>query len=143
MTSYNWQQTDWPHFRYDLSEVQETLFVIAQKTGLIDGKLMHLAKNLQMEAMITCMIEEAVKTSEIEGEYISRPDVRSSIRNKLGLNPIQGPIHDKRAEGVIAMLLDARHTFGQPLGQNQLFNWHLMLLVSSTQADLRIACWRD
>ena len=76
----------WPAFRYDLSDIHTTLLSIAEKTGLISGKLSHLTENLQTEAMINLMVEEAVKTSEIEGEYISRPDVRSSIKNKLGLN---------------------------------------------------------
>jgi hypothetical protein len=31
------------------------------------------------------MVTEAIKTSAIEDEYLSRQDVMSSIRNKLGL----------------------------------------------------------
>lgn len=64
MTIYNWQQPDWPNFRYDLSTIYETLFSIAEKMGAISGKLTHLAKDLQTEAMIDLMVEEAVKTSE-------------------------------------------------------------------------------
>jgi hypothetical protein len=32
------------------------------------------------------MVWEAIKTSEIEGEYLSRLDVMSSIRHNLGLD---------------------------------------------------------
>jgi Fic family protein len=142
MTIYNWQQIDWPHFRYDLSQMQTTLLSIAEKTGFINGKLTHLAKNLQTEAMINFMIEEAVKTSEIEGEYINRPDVRSSIKNRLGLNQTAVRIHDKRAQGTVDLLFDVRNTFKQPLTSNQLFNWHLMLFSSSPNPNLKIACWR-
>ncbi len=142
MITYNWQQQDWPHFRYDLLKMQEMLLSIAQKTGLITGKLTHLNKDLRMEAMINFMIEEAVKTSEIEGEYISRPDIRSSIKNKLGLNKNTATVNDKRAQGVVEMLLDARNTFKQSLTENKLFNWHLMLFASSTNHNLKIACWR-
>jgi Fic family protein len=48
--TYNWQQPDWPHFRYDLSTIHETLLSIAEKTGLISGKLNNFAQNLQNEA---------------------------------------------------------------------------------------------
>src|SRR5258708_4139774 len=96
MKTYNWQQTDWPNFRYDLSHIYETLFSIAEKMGHISGRLDHLAKNLQTEAIVNLMVEEAVKTSEIEGERISRPDIRSSIKNKLGLNEEIVTVHDKR-----------------------------------------------
>ncbi|TAK78665.1 MAG: Fic family protein [Gammaproteobacteria bacterium] len=139
---YNWQQPDWPHFRYDLSTIHETLFAIAEKTGLISGKLTHLADNLQTEAMINLMIEEAVKTSEIEGEYISRLDVRSSIKNTLGLNQETVRVHDKRAQGVVEMMFDVRRTFKQSLTKAKLFDWHLMLLSGSFNPNLSIACWR-
>lgn len=104
MKKYNWQQPDWPNFQYDLSTIYETLFSIAEKTGLICGKLTHLPKKLQTEAMINLMVEEAVKTSAIEGEFISRPDIRSSIKNKLGLNPKHVPVHDKRAQGIVELM---------------------------------------
>lgn len=142
MITYNWQQSDWPHFQYDLSAIHGTLFSIAEKAGFISGQLTHLAKDLQTEAMINCMVEEAVKTSEIEGEYISRPDVRSSIKNKLGLNPKIVPVHDKRAQGIAELMCDVRDTFEQALTEIKLFDWHLMLLAGSFNPNLRIGCFR-
>lgn len=140
--TYNWQQTDWPTFQYDLSIIQEVLFSIAEKTGLIAGKLSHVAKNLQTEAMIDLMVEEAVKTSEIEGEFISRPDIRSSIKNQLGLNQKIAQIHDRRAQGIAELMIDVRNTFKQVLTETKLFDWHLMLLSGSPNPNLAIACWR-
>lgn len=143
MMIYNWQQPDWPNFRYDLSPLQGTLFSIAEKIGLISGKLSHLAQNLQTEAMINLMVEEAVKTSKIEGEYINRADVRSSIKNKLGLNQKIIPVHDKRAQGVAELMLDVRNTFKDPLTETKLCKWHLMLLAGSYNPNLKIGCWRS
>lgn len=140
--TYNWQQPDWPDFRYDLSTLHEALFSIAEKTGLIRGKLSHLAENLQTEAMINFMVEEAVKTSEIEGEYISRPDVRSSIKNQLGLNQEIVQVHDKRAQGAAELMLDVRNTFKQAITEAKLFDWHLMLLSGSFNPNLKMGCWR-
>jgi Fic family protein len=142
MKTYNWQQSDWPDFRYDLSTVHETLFSIAEKMGLISGKLGHLTENLQTEAMINLMVEEAIKTSEIEGEHISRPDIRSSIKNKLGLNQEIVQVHDKRAQGLAELMLDVRNTFKQPITETKLFDWHLMLLSGSFNPNLRIGGWR-
>ncbi len=142
MKTYNWQQPDWPNFHYDLSRIHDTLLVIAEKTGLINGILSHLGEDVQTETMINLMVEEAIKTSEIEGEYISRPDIRSSIKNKLGLNQGITRVHDKRAQGMAELMLDVRHTFKQPLTEEKLFDWHLMLLSASPNPNLRIACWR-
>lgn len=142
MKKYNWQQTDWPHFRYDLSLIHEKLLAIAEKNGLITGKMSHLNADLKMEALIHCMVEEAVKTSEIEGEYISRIDVRSSIRNQFGLNQKSMKVHDRRAQGVVELLMDVRATFQQSLTEEKLFDWHLMLLSGSFNPNLRVGYWR-
>jgi len=142
MKTYNWQQSDWPNFRYDLSAVENTLLSISEKMGFINGKLSHLTDNLQTEALINLIVEEAVKTSEIEGECISRPDVRSSIKNKLGLSKKLIRVHDKRASGIAELMFDVRDTFKQSLTEEKLFDWHLMLLGSSFNPNLRVGCWR-
>lgn len=142
MKTYNWQKNDWPHFRYDISTLHTTLQAIAEKSGLIRGTLAHLDEHQQSEALINLMVEEAVKTSEIEGEYLSRPDIRSSIKNKLGLNSSIHRVHDKRAEGIVEMMFDVRNTFKQPLSDTTLFEWHLMLLAMSSNQNLTIGSWR-
>lgn len=142
MTTYNWQQKDWPHFTYDLRPVEGQLFLIAEKMGLITGKLSHLSEQLQTDTLINLMVEEAIKTSEIEGEKINRPDVRSSIKNKLGLNPNFVPVHDKRADGIAELMLDVRNTFNESLTDIKLFEWHIMLFSSSYYSNLRIGTWR-
>lgn len=142
MNTYNWQQPDWPNFQYDINTIHESLISIAEKTGLISGKLAHLDNRLKTEALINLMVEEAVKTSQIEGEYLSRPDVRSSIKNRLGLIHKGAKVHDKRAQGVVEMMFNVRNTFSQPLTDITLFEWHLMLLSSSANPNLRIATWR-
>ncbi len=142
MSIWNWQQPDWPYFRYDLTDILDILMTISEKNGLINGKISHLSEKLKTEAMIDIMVEEAVKTSEIEGEYISRPDVRSSIKNRLGLNQNTVNVHDKRAQGIAELMLDVRKTFNEPLSDEKLFDWHLMLLSASPNQNLRVGAWR-
>lgn len=142
MHTYNWQQPDWPHFTYDLTDIQETLLLIAEKTGLIKGKLSLASQQLQAEAMLDLMVEEAIKTSEIEGEYISRPDIRSSLKNQLGLKPNIFNVHDKRAQGIAALMVDVRNTFNEPLSATKLFDWHVMLMSGSIKSNIQIGGWR-
>ena len=73
--TYNWQQKEWPDFTYDLHEIEEKLYSFSEKTGLISGILKSLPENTQMEAVVEVMVAEAIKTSEIEGEFLSRKDV--------------------------------------------------------------------
>jgi Fic family protein len=143
LMKYNWQQKDWPHFRYNPESVQEILFSITKKVGFISGMHSSLSEAIQTEIMVNLMVEEAVKTSEIEGEYISRLDIRSSIKNKLSLIPKDIKVHDRRAEGIAELMLDVRKTFNQTLTEDTILHWHLMLLASSLNPHLLIGRWRE
>ena len=100
LITYNWQQPDWPNFLYKLTDVEEMLFAFAEETGHINGVIKALPAPIQNEAIIDIMVAEAIKTSEIEGEYLSRRDVASSIRNNLGLNKTPVSVKDKLSQGV-------------------------------------------
>jgi len=138
---YNWQQRYWPNFTYDLSGLEDAFFLFAEKTGHIGGILKALPEAVQMEAIIEIMVAEAIKTSEIEGEYFSRKDVMSSIRNNLGLNKIKDPVLDKKAAGVSELMIDVRNTFRDTMTMETLFAWHKMLLGESAQ--IKVGEWRN
>ena len=91
---YNWQKPDWPEFQYSLFEIEDVLVTFAGETGHVTGLLKGLPHDIEMETIINLMVLEAIKTSEIEGEYVSRQDVASSIRNNLGLNSDAEKIKD-------------------------------------------------
>ncbi len=139
---YNWQQKDWTKFTYDLSEVEDDLLRYLEKTAHLSGILKALPEELRNEAVVDMMTVEALKTSEIEGEYISMNDVKSSIRNQLGLSPVPEPVHDRRAEGLGQMMAEVRRTFAENLTETHLFGWHTRLL--SYWQDLKsIGNWRQ
>lgn len=138
---YNWQQEDWPHFTYKLDDLEDVLFEIAERVGRASGLIQALPQNLQDEALIDMMLSEAIKTSEIEGEYLSRNDVMSSIRNNLGLNKKWERVNDKRAEGVAELMIEVRSTFDDPMSDQMLFNWHKMLMKGSRR--IIIGSWRE
>ncbi|HMH31907.1 MAG TPA: Fic family protein [Puia sp.] len=138
---YNWQQTEWPEFTYDLTGIEENLYSFSEKTGLISGILKSLPEDTQMEAIVEVMVAEAIKTSEIEGEFLSRKDVMSSIRNDLGLNLKNDQVVDKRSKGIGQLMIDIRETYQKKLNKEQLFSWHTMLL--STEKKIKVGAWRD
>ena len=137
---YNWQQKDWPEFNYSLDEVEDSLFDFASETGLISGMVNALSEEIKTEAIIDTMVAEAIKTSEIEGEYFSRQDVMSSIRNNLGLNIIQDNVKDKKAVGVSKLMVDLRETYSDTLTKEKLFSWHAMLMADNR--DMLFGTWR-
>ena len=95
---YSWQHSDWPHFTYDPQRLQVKVIHWAQAMGHLAGSIAHLSNEDKEKAIIDMMVAEAIKTSEIEGEYLSREEVMSSIRNQLGLNLPPLTVQDKRAD---------------------------------------------
>ena len=142
LTMYNWQYKDWPHFKYTLSGIEEPLFDFATETGHVSGILKAVPTASQIEAILDTMVSEAMKTSEIEGEYLSRPDVVSSIRNHMGLNKTHDNIKDKRAKGAGELMVAVRNTFAEPLTEAMLFGWHKLLLGHNKKASIVIGGWR-
>lgn len=141
--TYNWQLKEWPEFRFEVAEIQELLYEFAEKSGRVSGAFAGLPENIQTETIIELMVAEAVKTSEIEGEYISREDVRSSLMKHLGVGPEPEEVADKRAKGVAQLMLSVRDQYDAPLTEDMLFDWHKLLLGDvETFADLTVGGWR-
>ncbi len=137
---YNWQLPDWPEFTYQLADIEEVLFSIAEATGHITGILKALPENIKTETLINIMVAEAIKTSAIEGENLSRPDVMSSIKNNLGIGERKETIKDKRARGAGELMVAVRNTYAEPLTDEMLFEWHTMLLEGARR--IKVGGWR-
>lgn len=137
---YNWQQEDWPVFTYELEKLEESLLQFVEAHGQIQGMINALPEGERSASIIDFMVSEALKTSAIEGEYLSREDVLSSIRNNLGLNRYPEKIKDKRAEGVARLMVVAREKYDEALSEKMLFEWHSMMM--EPYIHINIGQWR-
>ena len=83
--SWNWQRPDWPRFtwREDRLRTAEERFLVGG--GVIVGAVSHLDDESRDRLTVEAMSDEAVTSSEIEGELLNRDSVQSSIRRELGL----------------------------------------------------------
>src|SRR5574341_94042 len=106
------------------------MLMVAGKTGGATGLLKGLPKDAQAEAAVELMVAEAIKTSAIEGELLSRKDVMSSIRKNLGMDG-GAATGDRRAEGAAALMIDVRNSFAAPLSDAKLFEWHQMIMAGN------------
>jgi Fic family protein len=141
MIDYNWQQPDWTSFRFDLSGLEKDLLRYVQQTGRLDGLTSAMSGQLRLETVISLMVEEAVKTSEIEGVSFTRADVQSSVRKNLGLSYNPTLLRNRPAAAGIGELMATVHqTFSDPLTEDMLFEWHRMLMEGSR--GLRVGAWR-
>jgi len=137
--TYNWQQPDWAKFTYDISAILDELTAFEGRVGRVSGVLEALPEGTQVETLIDVMVSEAIKTSEIEGEYLSRADVMSSIRRNLGLTDAP-PARDARAAGIAELMVAVRRAFASQLTEDTLFDWHRMLMRGNRR--ISVGAWR-
>lgn len=137
--SYNWQQKDWPIFQYQTEAIEDLLLDFAERSGRVNGLVAGFSEDIQTEAFIRTMISEAIKSSEIEGEFLSRKDVASSIRKNLGID--HAGTKDKRSEGIADLMTSVRSSYSEALNSETLFSWHRMLMKGRT--DIKTGQWRS
>lgn len=124
---WNWQQTAWPQFTFDSNQLQplEDRFLLG--AGHLFGAFAHLNADETNQLTVELISSEALKTSEIEGEYLNRESLQSSIRHQLGLDP-NAPFIPTAERGIAEMMIDLYRSFQEPLTHDTLFRWHKVLL---------------
>ncbi len=128
---YNWQNKNWPEFIYNEQIINDYAMQFAELTGMVWGIFNTLNTDKQQNEIIDLMITEALKTSAIEGEMLSREDLLSSIRNRLGINTSIQYIKDKRAANIAVLMVHIRENYQQKLSEESIKNWHQILFEDS------------
>ena len=124
---WNWQQPDWPRFSWSperLATAEERFLVGG---GVILGAVSHLDRESRDHLTVQTMSEEAVTTSEIEGEVMNRDSVQSSIRRQLGLST-DARRASPAEQGVAELMVNLFREFDKTLDKATLCSWHQMLM---------------
>lgn len=127
---WNWTQAGWPQFIYDDAQLKplETRFLLS--SGEVIGAVHHISDEERNLLRIELLSEEAVKTSEIEGEMLDRLSVQSSLRRQFGLDTDNRPIKPQE-RGIAEMMVDVYDSWSAPLDHETLFRWHGMLMTGN------------
>lgn len=142
---YLWQQSDWPHWRYDAGALVEPLAQTHRAQGHLMGRMADLELAQREQATLQVLTQEVIKTSEIEGERLNLEAVRSSIARRLGMDIGALTPPDQHVDGVVDMVLDATGRYDQALTPERLFGWQAALFPTgfSGMARIRVGAWRD
>lgn len=127
--TWNWQQKDWPDFSYHSSVLEDRQKLFIHKSGYLSGSYKHISRDDKTALTIDLLSDEAYKTSEIEGEYLNRDSLRSSIRRCLGLSADNRRVSPGE-QGIAEMMVNLYQTYALPLTHKTLFDWHFMLTRS-------------
>ena len=132
---YIWERKNWFDFKYNEAALLKPLSQLRVLQGKLLGRAASLELKLEIEAQAGVLVEEAVRTAQIEGQKLNREAVRSSVAVKLGLPKGVGQ-HDRNIDGLVDVLLDAVRFHDQPLTLERLNGWH-SALFSSGYSGLR------
>lgn len=128
---WNWQQRDWPEFTWDQSRLAKAEERFLLDGGVFLGTVRHLAAEDRDRIVVEAMSDEAVTTSEIEGERLNRDSVQSSIRRQLGLASDHRRVRPAE-QGISEMMVDLFRHYAGPLDERTLSAWHRMAMKGRT-----------
>lgn len=130
-----WQQADWPHFRWQDSEILPRLRQVQRRQGILIGSHSRLGNPDQT---LDTLLANIIASSAIEGERLNAQSVRSSLARRVGSPQTQSYPVSERSEGLAAMMLDAIDNHGQPLTIERLYQWHRWLFPVSEWSVQRL-----
>jgi len=142
---YIYENPDWPIFHWKSEKLLLLLSYVRNKQGKLIGKMGALGFELQNEANLEILTQEILKSTEIEGEFLDRGQVRSSIARRLGLE-IEGSVYSERnVDGIVDLMIDATKNFDKELKSERLFMWHASLFPTGQSGMNKIITgnWRD
>ncbi|MFA6294291.1 MAG: Fic family protein [Victivallales bacterium] len=123
---WNWQRKDWPDFRYRIETLAEFEGRFLLQSGELYGAVKHLTQDDRQTLTIDMISDEAEKTAEIEGEYLNRNSLQSSIKRQFGLQTDHRQV-SAAEQGHAEMMVNLYETYSAQLTHETLFSWHASL----------------
>ena len=122
----------------------DLLAEVRYQQGRLLGRMETFGFAVQEEATLQTLIQDVVKTSEIEGETLDIQQVRSSLARRMGIDAGGLPPVNRHVEGIVEVTLDATRHFDAPLTEERLFGWHAALFPTGRSGMQRITTggWR-
>lgn len=131
---WNWQQPDWPRFTWDATRLVDAERLFLVRGGVVLGQIAHLNQSRSDALVVETIAAEAMTTSEIEGEFLDRDSVQSSIRRELGL-ATDAPRAQPAETGIAELMVELYRAAPEALEHATLCRWQEM--VTRGHADLR------
>ncbi|MGS2744438.1 Fic family protein [Halomonas sp. LS-001] len=127
---YLWEQRNWPHFEWDEPALRPTLDAVRLLQGRVLGKTEAALGQADLDVEMDALIQNAIRTSEIEGERLDVGSVRSSVARQLGIE--QAGVSARttpESEALVELLLQSIHQLDEQLSREKLCLWQSMLFV--------------
>ena len=126
-----WERKGWPEVTYDAARLLAPAGRARRAQGLVTGAIAAIDVVDRKRLLVDTLTDEAITTSQIEGENLDPASVRRSITRRLTLHSLARNDPRRRegraTEGISAVTVDAVENAGKPLTASRLLRWHRML----------------
>ncbi len=123
---WSWRKQDWPQFTFDKETLKGLEEEFLYDSGTLFGTYSHLNENNKKLLRVDLISKEALKTSEIEGEFLKRESIQSSIKRNFGILDNYSKTSPGE-QGICEMMIDLYENYNEKLSHKMLFRWHEMI----------------
>ncbi len=138
MAKYIYQNKNWTNFTWNDRAINAVFGEVRSMQGKLKGQMNAMGFTDKVEATLSTLTLDVVKSSEIEGELLNYDQVRSSIARRLGINTAGLVPSSRHIEGVVEMMLDATQRYDLPLTEKRLLGWHAALFPTGYSGPYEI-----
>jgi Fic family protein len=134
-----WQSKDFGNFYFDKFDLSKIYY----KFGKLSALSQMVEKKDENKVILDIFEDEAYSTFAIEGEFLNRSSVRSSINKILKLGFENDYNYTRGSDEIVEVLLDAK-TSKLPLTKEKLLSWHRAILQNySGIKEVKIGQFRE
>ena len=137
-----WQDKNFPNFPYNSDELIDTISEISLNIGRINEITSYLEPNSVKDIQIEAISNEILSSHEIEGNYLDRDSVVSSV--KKAIDPTFDLADDKsthNTDALVQVMQDAIKN-NKPLTKDRLFTWHNAIFPTGQSGLIKIKTGR-
>ena len=119
-----WEYEEYPNFKYDKDRLSLILRDIAYEQGKLKAFMLLMDQESTKYSLASTLENEIIASCQIEGEILNRQSVRSSIKQKLGLESHEYYNAIRKEDNYVEILIDANTHYRQALNLEKIFGWH-------------------
>ena len=119
-----WEYDEYPDFTYNKEKLEPLVRDISYAQGKLKSFMLLMDQKSTNYSLAATLENEIIASCEIEGEILNRQSVRSSIKQKLGLESHEHYKAHQKEDNYVDILIDANTNYDEELTIDKLFGWH-------------------
>ena len=125
-------------FKFSADKILKVYGDIKNLQGKIFGYMNCIDATTKEDTKINALVNEALKSAEIEGENLEFEQLKNASTAKIGINSSNTSKFKHEKNGMIEMLHNATQHYKKPLTHERLFKWHSLIYPNGFSGQYKI-----